>query len=121
MLDFRWPKLQYALPGKFVKADKLHPVADHLHFSTYCLWPAIANVNVVHFPMTYLIAGKLIVKIPELFIQTRMNRSGVDNANLIVNLTENFNWIRETEIISNFNKFKPWQKIIDVLIGNETY
>jgi hypothetical protein len=69
--------------------------------STYCLWPAIASDGDVHFPMTYLIAG-------------------VDNKDLVVNLTSNFHWITEVEIITNFNKIRPWQRIIDILVGNAT-
>jgi len=46
--------------------------------------------------------------------------TGVDNADLVVNLTSNFHWITEVEIISNFNKLKPWQKVLDILVGNAT-
>lgn len=68
--------------------------------STYCLWPALANNGTVYFPLSYLVAG-------------------ADTVDLAVNITSNFNWITEAEIISNFNKVRPWTKIIDVLIGNE--
>jgi hypothetical protein len=70
--------------------------------STFCLWPALANVQrggQVHFPLTDLIAG-------------------ADNIDLAPKtLGNNFNWINDSSIISDFRKLRPWTQILDVLTG----
>lgn len=70
--------------------------------STFCLWPALANVQrggQVHFPLTALIAS-------------------ADNIHLAPkNFGRNFHWINDSSIISDFRKLKPWTQILDVLTG----
>lgn len=70
--------------------------------STYCFWPALANVQnggEVHFPLTSLIAG-------------------ADTLNLAPkSFGDNFHWINETSIISDFRKIRPWTLITDILSG----
>ena len=66
--------------------------------SSYCMWPALANTGQVHFPLTVIAAG-------------------ADSIELAPNLTANFQWIVEPNIISDFRKLRPWNKIIDVLEG----
>lgn len=70
--------------------------------STYCFWPALANIKnggVVHFPLSSLIAGADDINVaPKVF-------------------GKNFNWINETNILSDFRKIKPWQKIVEILNG----
>ena len=71
--------------------------------STYCFWPALANVQNggdVHFPLTSLIAG-------------------ADTLDLAPRgFGDRFHWINETSIISDFRKIKPWTLITDILAGN---
>ncbi len=65
--------------------------------SSYCLWPAIANVNgSVHFPLTSLAAG-------------------ADSIELAPDFGSHFHWIAEPKIISNFKNVRPWTAIIDIL------
>lgn len=70
--------------------------------STFCLWPALANVQrggQIHFPLTALIANAVsIEKAPK-------------------NFGSNFHWINDSEIISDFRKLRPWTQIMDVLTG----
>jgi hypothetical protein len=70
--------------------------------STFCLWPALANVQrggQVHFPLTALIA----------------NADDIDLAPK--SFGPNFHWINDSSIISDFRKLKPWTQILDVLTG----
>jgi hypothetical protein len=70
--------------------------------STFCFWPALANIKnggVVHFPLSSLIAGA----------------DDINSAPKVFG--KNFIWINDTNIISDFRKIKPWQKIVDVLSG----
>eukprot|EP01034_Spumella_vulgaris_P023203 gene23203-29399_t len=65
--------------------------------SSYCLWPALSNVNgSVHFPLTSLAAG-------------------ADSIELAPDFGSHFQWIAEPKIISNFKNVRPWTAIIDIL------
>ena len=67
--------------------------------STFCLWPALANDGIVHYPLTSLIAG-------------------ADNMDLAPNLGSNFKWIADPLIISDFRKYRPWHDVIKYLKGD---
>jgi hypothetical protein len=65
--------------------------------STFCLWPAIANqIGTVYYPLTPLVAGAWDNK----------------TAPFIKN---NFNWIKDIEMIKEFKKYRPWTRLIDDL------
>lgn len=66
--------------------------------SSYCFWPALANKGQAYFPITPLIAG-------------------ADNPALAPNFGPNFHWIEAPAIISNLKHYRPWTKILDVLMG----
>lgn len=67
--------------------------------SSFCLWPAIANVDAqVYFPLTQLAAG-------------------ADSLELAPQFGAHFHWISEPKIISNFKHMRPWTAVIDVLTG----
>lgn len=69
--------------------------------SSYCFWPslgAVHNKGIVHFPVTSLIAG-------------------ADSIDLAPDFGPNFRWIAKPEIISNFNKVRPWTNIVQILQG----
>ena len=65
--------------------------------STFCLWAAIANENgKVYFPLTSLVGGAVTESsAPDIF--------------------PNFNWITDTEMIKDFNHFKPWTQLLELL------
>ena len=64
--------------------------------STFCLWPALANTNVVHYPLTPLVLGAW------------------TNYTAPV-LTKSFRWITDFEQIKEFKHFRPWSKLINEL------
>jgi hypothetical protein len=69
--------------------------------STYCFWPALANIaggGTAHFPLSSLIAG-------------------ADNVHLAPNFGPNFQWINDSNIISDFRKVKPWTNVVPILEG----
>jgi hypothetical protein len=67
--------------------------------STYCLWPALANQNTVHFPLTPLVARADTNATAPTF-QTKTN---------------SFHWITDVLLIKEFKSFRPWTKLIDTL------
>ena len=65
--------------------------------STYCFWPAIANLQgQVHFPLSGVIAG-------------------ADTIEQAPNFGPRFHWIVEPKVLSDFRKFRPWTNALDVL------
>ena len=64
--------------------------------STFCVWPALANQNVAHFPLTSLIAG-------------------ADNMKLAPDFGSRFKWIEKPLLIADLRKFRPWDAVIDFL------
>lgn len=64
--------------------------------STFCVWPALANENVAHFPLTSLIAG-------------------ADNMQLAPDFGPRFQWIQKPLLISDLRRFRPWDAVIDFL------
>ena len=65
--------------------------------STFCLWAAIANEKGnVYFPLTPLVGG------------AEWESSAPD-------IFPNFNWITDIEMIKDFNQFKPWTQLLELL------
>ena len=65
--------------------------------SSYCFWPAIANLGMSYFPLTPLIAG-------------------ADNMGLAPDFGPRFIWMDEP-IITNMKMVRPWTQILDILTG----
>lgn len=65
--------------------------------STFCLWAAIANdKGNVYFPLTSLVGGAYVEsQAPDIF--------------------PNFKWITDIEMIKDFNNFKPWTQLLELL------
>ena len=64
--------------------------------STFCLWPALANPNIAHYPLTPLVLGAW------------TNTSAPF-------LGPSFHWIADYQMIKEFKSFRPWSKVIDAL------
>lgn len=64
--------------------------------STFCLWPAMANAGLAYFPLTGLVAGWT----PE---------------TTMPNLGDNFRWIEEPRIVTEFQDNTPLSEALRVL------
>jgi len=64
--------------------------------STFCLWPALANQNIVHYPLTPLVLGAW-------------------NNATAPSLSKSFRWIEDFEQLKEFKHYRPWSKVIDAL------
>jgi hypothetical protein len=64
--------------------------------STFCLWPALANPNIAHYPLTPLVLGA--------WTNTSAPFLGLS-----------FHWIADYQMIKEFKSFRPWSKVIDAL------